>query len=256
MNLTFSMGGSGLGQVLAVVSGKGGTGKTSLCAAIACALAQEGQSVLLLDLDLGLRNLDLSLGLGEEPAIPFTAVMRGEYPLSRATAHPRFPGLSFLTAPVTEAPESVDTAQFAAFLQEARAAFDFVLLDAPAGVGAGFRLAVQCADQALVVTGSDPASLRDGARTAELLERLSQAAPRLVVNRIRRRFFRRTHATVDDIMDAVGLPLLGLVPEDEAVPLAAAAGEPLLSYASRGAALACRHIARRLLGIRQPFVRI
>ena len=73
------MGGSGLGQVLAVVSGKGGTGKTSLCAAIACALAQEGQSVLLMDLDLGLRNLDLSLGLGEEPAIPFTAVMRGEY---------------------------------------------------------------------------------------------------------------------------------------------------------------------------------
>lgn len=256
MNLTFSMGGSVLGQVLAVVSGKGGTGKTSLCAGIAVGLADEGKSVLLVDLDLGLRNLDLSLGLGEEPVIPFTAVMRGEYPLARATAHPQVAGLSFLTAPVTETPESVDPAQFAAFLTEVRARFDFCLLDAPAGVGAGFRLAAQCADQALVVTGSDPASLRDGARTAELLERFSKAEPRLVVNRIRRRFFRRTHATVDDIMDAVGLPLLGLVPEDEAVPLAAAAGAPLLRYASRGAALACRHIARRLLGIRQPFVRI
>lgn len=245
-----------MGQILAVVSGKGGTGKTSLCAGIAVGLADEGKSVLLVDLDLGLRNLDLSLGLGEEPVIPFTAVMRGEYPLSRATAHPQVAGLSFLTAPVTETPESVDPAQFAAFLTEVRARFDFCLLDAPAGVGAGFRLAAQFADQALVVTGSDPASLRDGARTAELLERFSKAEPRLVVNRIRRRFFRRTHATVDDIMDAVGLPLLGLVPEDETVPLAAAAGAPLLRYASRGAALACRHIARRLLGIRQPFVRI
>lgn len=250
------MGGSALGQVLAVVSGKGGTGKTSLCAGIASCLAAEGQKVLLIDLDVGLRNLDLSLGLENEPTIPFTAVMRGEYPLARATAHPQIPGLFFLTAPVTESPASIDRDQFAALLQEARAAYDFCILDAPAGVGTGFALAARDADQALVVCCGDPASLRDGARTAELLDRFGLTQVHLVVNRIRRRFFRRTRATVDDIMDAVGLPLLGIVPEDEAVPLAAALGQPLVRYSRKGAALACLHMARRLLGVRQPFVRI
>lgn len=250
------MGGSALGQVLAVVSGKGGAGKTTLCAGIAACLADEGKKVLLMDLDVGLRNLDLSLGLGDEAAIPFTAVMRGEYPLSRATAHPKIPGLSFLTAPVTETPESIDPAQFAALLTEVRRTYDFCLLDAPAGIGPGFALAARSADQALVVCCGDPASLRDGARTAQLLEQFGLQEIRLVVNRIRRRFFRRTRATVDDIMDAVGLPLLGIVPEDEAVPLAAALGQPLTRYSRRGAALACRHMALRLLGVRQPFVRI
>ena len=101
-----------------------------------------------------------------------------------------------------------------------------------------------------------PASLRDGARTAELLTAYPQVETRLIVNRIRRRIFRRTRVTVDDIMDTVGLPLLGIVPEDEAVPLAAAAGAPLALYTGKGASLACLHMARRLLGIRQPFVRL
>ena len=245
-----------MGQVLAVVSGKGGTGKTSLCAAMASHLAREGKRVLLVDLDVGLRNLDLSLGLADEPSIPFTAVMRGEYPLERATAHPALPGLFFLTAPVTEAPESIDPAQFSRLMAEVRQAFDFCFLDAPAGVGALFHLAAAVSDEALVVCCSDPAALRDGARTAELLTACPQVETRLIVNRIRRRIFRRTRVTVDDIMDTVGLPLLGIVPEDEAVPLAAAAGAPLALYTGKGASLACLHMARRLLGIRQPFVRL
>lgn len=245
-----------MGQVLAVVSGKGGTGKTSLCAAMASHLAREGKRVLLVDVDVGLRNLDLSLGLADEPSIPFTAVMRGEYPIERATAHPALPGLFFLTAPVTESPEHIDPTQFSHLMEEVRRAFDFCFLDAPAGVGTGFHLAAAAADQALVVCCSDPASLRDGARTAELLTAYPQVETRLIVNRIRRRIFRRTRVTVDDIMDTVGLPLLGIVPEDETVPLAAAAGKPLALYSSKGASLACLHMARRLLGIRQPFVRL
>ena len=245
-----------MGQIIAVVSGKGGTGKTSLCAAIATCLAQAGKRVLAVDMDVGLRNLDLALGLAEEPSLPFTAVMRGEYPLSRATAHPDIPDLFFLTAPVTESPESVDREQFFRLLEEIRQEFDFCLLDAPAGVGAGFALCAAPADLVLVVTYSDPASLRDGARTAQLLESLSAAPAKLIVNRIKRRIFRRTSLTVDDIMDTVGLPLLGLVPEDEAVVLAAAAGVPLACYSHKGAALACRHIAFRLMGVRQPFVRL
>lgn len=141
-------------------------------------------------------------------------------------------------------------------MAEVRQAFDFCFLDAPAGVGALFHLAAAVSDEALVVCCSDPASLRDGARTAELLTAYPQLETRLIVNRIRRRIFRRTRVTVDDIMDTVGLPLLGIVPEDEAVPLAAAAGAPLALYTGKGASLACLHMARRLLGIRQPFVRL
>ena len=237
-----------MGQVLAVVSGKGGTGKTSLCAAVACQLAASGQKVLCIDADVGLRNLDISLGLSQEPSLPFTAVMSGEYPLSRATVHPKFPSLSFLTAPVTTQPEEIDAPAFMELLQEAKKDFDFILIDAPAGVGAGFRLAVLWADAAIVVTGSDPAALRDGARTAQALTAISQAEARIVVNRIRRKFFRKFRFTVDDCMDTIGLPLLGIVPEDEAVYLSAAANKPLISSGKKGAQQAARHIALRLMG--------
>lgn len=245
-----------LGQVLAVISGKGGTGKTSLCAGIAVSLATMGQKVLCIDADVGLRNLDISLGLSDEPVLPFTAVMRGEYPLSQAAAHPQYPSLRFLTAPVTEAPEDLDTAAFAALLAEIRREFDWCFIDAPAGVGAGFRLAVRDADLALVVTGGDPAALRDGARAAEALEHISRAEARIAVNRIRTRFFRRNKFTVDDCMDAVGLPLLGIVPEDEAVSMAAAKGRPLAAGPQKGAALACRHMAERLMGVKTPLLKL
>lgn len=245
-----------MGQVLAVVSGKGGTGKTSLCACIACCLAAEGNKVLCIDADMGLRNLDISLGLAKEPALPFTAVMRGEYALSRATVHPDYPNLHFLTAPVTEAAEDLDTDLFFALLKEVRQAYDWCLIDAPAGIGAGFRLAVCHADLAMVVTGGDPAALRDGARTADALEQVSKAEARIVVNRIKKKFFQRTRSTVDDCMDIIGLPLLGIVPEDEAVTLAAAKGTPLCRTTGKGAALACRHIARRLCGIKQPLLNL
>lgn len=245
-----------LGQVLAVVSGKGGTGKTSVCAAVACCLAAEGRSVLCVDADVGLRNLDISLGMTQEPAIPFTAVMRGEYTLEQAAVHPSLPSLRFLTAPVTEAPEQLDRVQFQQLLEQARRDFDWCLIDAPAGVGAAFRLAVEPADQILIVTGGGPASLRDGARAAQLLAALSPAPARIVVNRVRSRFFRRTRSTVDDCMDIIGLPLLGIVPEDEAVPLSAAAGTVLSGGGKKSAAAACLRIARRLCGQKQPLLHL
>ena len=245
-----------MGEVLAVISGKGGTGKTSLCACIACCLASEGKGVLCIDADVGLRNLDISLGLAQEPVLPFTAVMRSEYPLSRATAHPFWPNLHFLTAPVTEAAEDLDCDLFRELLNEIRQTYDWCLIDAPAGIGAGFHLAVRHADQAIIVTGGDPAALRDGARTADALEKCSKADAKIVVNRIRKKLFKRTRSTVDDCMDLIGLPLLGIVPEDEAVMLSAAKGMPLIRATEKGAALACRHIARRLCGIKQPLLNL
>jgi len=237
-----------LGQVLAIVSGKGGTGKTSLCAAVACALADLGQKVLCIDADAGLRNLDISLGMSQEPALPFTTVMNGEHGLDKASVHPKLKNLSFFTAPVTRQPEELDADAFFSMIRDAKTQFDWVLIDAPAGVGAGFYLAAHEADLAMVVTGGDPAALRDGARTAAELDKVSRAEAKIVVNRVRRKLFRRTRSTIDDCMDTVGLPLLGIVPEDEAVYLSAAAGKPLARSGKKGAHEAVKHITLRLMG--------
>lgn len=248
--------GQSLAQVLAVISGKGGTGKTSLCAAIASCLAMQGRRVLCIDLDVGLRNLDIALGMSDAAALPFTAVMRGEYSLQQATAHPSIERLWMLTAPVTEDPAQIDAAAFAALIEAARQAYDWVLLDAPAGVGTLFQLAIGCADEAAVVALCDPASQRDAARAAQLLLQKKQIPARLIVNRAVPRLFARMHATIDDVMDGVGLPLIGVVPEDTAVTLAAAEGKPLVQYTFHGAALACHNIARRLCGTRVPLMKI
>lgn len=247
-----------MGQVIAVISGKGGTGKTSLTAGVASCLAAEGQKVLCIDCDMGLRNLDLSLGLADEATVAFTDVMDGLYTLEDAVTHPRIPGLDFLTAPVTKLPEDVDQEAFGRLLEEARTQYDWCLIDAPAGVGVGFQLATRYADELVVVAVADPASMRDAARAADLIE--LQDRPdrpmRLVVNRVSRRMYRKLRATVDDVMDGVGLPLLGIVPDDISVTLAAAASEPLILYTSRGAAVACLHIARRLCGRRAALLRL
>ena len=156
----------GVAQVLAVISGKGGTGKTSLCAGIASCLAMDGLRVLCIDLDVGLRNLDIALGMQDVAVLPFTALMRGEYSLQQATQHPTLANLFLLTAPVTEDPETIDADAFGRLLDAARDAFDWILLDAPAGVGALFRMATRYADEAAVVALADPASQRDAARAA------------------------------------------------------------------------------------------
>ena len=160
-----------MGEIFAVVSGKGGTGKTSLCAAIASCLAAEGARVLCVDMDIGLRNLDIALGISELAAIPFTDLLRGNYTEENIPEHPKIPGLYLLTAPVTETAESVDLSRYKEFLNGVRAGFDYCLIDAPAGVGAGFRLACTGADRILVVSGSDPASLRDAASVSLRLQR-------------------------------------------------------------------------------------
>ena len=238
-----------MAEVIAVLSGKGGTGKTSLCAGIATALAMDGKQVLCIDCDVGLRNLDIALGMTELGAVSFLEVCRGEYPLERAAAHPVYPNLRFLTAPVNCHADSIDRFAFARMVDEARTKFQFILLDAPAGIDAGFRLAVSAADRGILVSNADPASIRDARRSAEELERMGKPA-RLVVNRLRKKMFKTVNLTVDDIMDDAGLPLLGVVPEDECVVFAAAFGQPLLGYTEKGAAAACRRIARRLQGKR------
>lgn len=242
-----------MGELIAVVSGKGGTGKTSVCAALATALAEEGKRVLCIDCDVGLRNLDISLGLSDSCALSFLEVSQGGYALEAASVHPAYPTLSFLTAPVNCPAERIDTDAFLKMLAGARRRFDYVFLDAPAGVDAGFRLTAQGADRFLLVTGAGPAAMRDAARVGDILELMGKKDIRLIVNRVEKSMLSAVRLTIDDVMDTAGLPLAGVIPEDHHVMLAASYGRSLLSCAPGcRAAKACRRISRRIQGFHEP----
>ena len=242
-----------MGELVAVLSGKGGTGKTSVCAGLAQALALLGEKILCIDCDVGLRNLDIALGISQIGGVSFLDICRGDYDLDAATVHPVYPGISFLTAPVSSPIEDIDPVAFSQMLEKAREKFSYVLLDAPAGIEAGFRLAAQYADRVILVTSADPASIRDASRAGEMLELMGKKNIRLIVNRISRRLITGMSITVDDVMDHTGLPLLGIIPEDLNVTLAAAFSQPLQKYRPRsGAAQACRRIANRIQGLPVP----
>lgn len=244
-----------MGLVIALSSGKGGTGKTTVCAAVAECLAAEGFRVLCIDADMGLRNLDISLGMADLAPISFADVLAGRYSLSEAAPHPELPGLYLLTAPAAERPETIRFQDFGALLETVRDYFDYCLIDSPAGIGDGFRFATLYADRILIVATPDPASLRDAAGTADQLRLMGKQDLKLVVNRMTPAVFRSLDWTVDDMMDDTGLPLLGVIPEDENVVLAAAANQPLILRTDRGAALGCLHVARRLQGRKVPLLK-
>ena len=234
-----------MGIVIAVTSGKGGTGKTSVTGGVASCLARLGKRVLCIDMDIGLRNLDISLGLSDRALMDFSDVAEGRCPLARAAVtHPDLPNLSLLTAPMSLSPD----------VTAARDRYDYIMIDSPAGLGPGFQLAVCGADRALVVATNDASSLRDAQRTVEELYRIRQV--HLVMNRIQPRLLRQLRTTIDDAMDAAGLPLIGVIPEDRRVILAANLGRPLILEGRQGAANACLNIAKRLEGYRVPVMRI
>ena len=237
-----------MGELIAILSGKGGTGKTSVCAGVATALAELGENVLCIDCDVGLRNLDISLGLADSGALSFLDICSGGYSLEQVAAHPEYPSLFFLTAPITCTADSIDQKAFSAMLQSVRSRFDYIFLDAPAGIDAGFRMAASRADRVILVTGADPAAVRDASRTGDLLMSMGKRNIRLIINRINRRMISNMSITMDDIMDDTGLPLLGLVPDDPSVTLAAALNQPLLLSGHSSAAKACRAIAKRIQG--------
>ena len=241
-----------MGELIAVLSGKGGTGKTTVCAGVSTALAEAGNRVLCIDCDIGLRNLDISLGLSDRGVLSFLDVCEGRYTLDQTAAHPLYPTLFFLTAPMNRTPEQIDENAFVQMLRQARDQFDYILLDAPAGIDAGFRRAAEAADRVILVTGPDPAAIRDASRAADLRELMGKHSIRLVVNRVNEKLVTSMCLTIDDIMDEAGLPLLGIIPDDPNVVLAASFGTPLLKQTKRGAASACRRIAKRIQGLPEP----
>lgn len=239
-----------MGTSLVITSGKGGTGKTASCAAIASFLALAGYRTLCVDLDAGMRNLDIVLGLSDAVLFDFMDIVEGGMdPASALTAHPAIENLFFLSAPV-EAVDEGRLDELRALMDTLRERFDFILLDSPAGIGAGFRLAASLADEAVIVSACDSSSLRDGQRTAWELRKLGIGNIRLIINRVRPRLLRRIDRDLDDVIDAVGVRLLGVVSEDRSVEEAGSRGIPLLLYGSRKAWGQFKDIAARIAGER------
>ncbi len=239
-----------MGKVILVASGKGGTGKSTSAAALACALTELGRKVVCLDADAELRNLDLCLGLSDCAVMDYGDVLAGRCSIADALTPSReYPALSLLAAPLEPA-EGCAEALIPALTQD----FDYCLLDCPGGLSAASQWA-PWADLALVVAATDPCSQRDAARAAQVLDEHGLHTARLLINRVSRRFLRSAQATLDDTIDSVGLQLIGYVPEDQSVALALAMGKPLLTLSRRGAAAAFRRIARRLDGQSVPLRR-
>ncbi len=226
-----------MAEVIGFVSGKGGVGKTALCAAIGIALSAGGRKVLCIDCDDGRGDLDAYLALEGLPHLTYAEVCRGAYPLDRATSHPQHPNLRFLAAPAQE--NFADYGAFEAFLRQARQNFDYILLDEPMN----HRLA----DRLVLITRPDPAAIRGARRRADQLELHGGRNIRLIVNGIDLKQMVAMDINVDDVMDQVGLALLGIVPFDPGVTLSCAAGKPL--QGKKGAAIAAERIARRIQGI-------
>ena len=244
------------GQIIAIVSGKGGTGKTSFTANVGMALAQLGYSTLCFDSDIGLRNLDIALNMTDRAVMDFTDVLSGFCSLKDAVVpHPKQKNLYLLTAPSRNC-GNPDSEKLKTLFAEISSQFDYCLVDAPAGLETGFQIAISNADRAVVVTNTDQSSLRDAQRTVMELAHMGNGHVHLVVNRCRKKLMRSLHQTIDDAIDTAGLPLLGVIPEDDTMPLYAGRGIPLLLSENRYAAQAYRNIARRLNGQRAPLMRI
>lgn len=244
-----------MGISIVVTSGKGGTGKTSMTCGIGSCLAAMNYRVLLIDMDVGLRNLDLVLGMTDRVLMDFTDVIYQRCSLEEAAVeHPEIPNLFLLTAPVTARPGQIDRLDMLALLSRAKSQFDYVLLDSPAGVDTGFDLSICGADRAIVVSTTDPICLRDAQRAVSILQR--QRIPiHLAINKMSRRLLRKLHTNIDDAMDAAGLPLIGIVPDDEKVPVCGGLGQPVILHARKGAAIGYYNIAQRLTGKRVPLHR-
>ena len=242
-----------MGRQIAVVSGKGGVGKTTVAGGIAGILAAMGRCVLLIDGDVGLGNLDLMLGIEGEAVHDLLEVLGGHCPLRSALLriskeHP----LWYLPLALSMRADFSNLPRLPEVLATLRDKFDDVIVDCPAGLGETVRCLTQGADLALVVTTPDLAAVRDARRTMQMLAQMNREA-RLVINRIRPSLIQQGDAPdVDDIIDSVGAQLLGLIPEDALVTPLQNAGVPVIFQTASPAAAQIRDVARRLQGEHRP----
>jgi len=244
------------GMVLVITSGKGGVGKTTTVANIGAALAALGRRVVLADADIGLRNLDVVMGLENRIVYDIVNVMENkDLPVRKALIKDkRVESLFLLPAAQTRDKDAIKPEQMKELCEELRQEFDYVLIDCPAGIEQGFRNAVAGADLALIVTTPEVSAVRDADRIIGLVEAEGLRGPRLILNRLRPDMVkRREMMDIEDVLDILHIDLLGVVPDDEAIIISTNKGEPIAFDNNSKAGQAYRNIARRLEGEEVPF---
>lgn len=247
-----------MGKGIVITSGKGGVGKTTTTANLGVALAQRGLRVALIDADIGLRNLDVMLGLENRIVYDLVDVVEGFCRLRQALIRDkRFENLHLLPAAQTRDKTAVSPEQMREVCAELKESFDVVLIDSPAGIEQGFQNAVAGADEAVVVTTPEVSAVRDADRIIGLLEAEEFQAPRLVINRLRPSMVSRGDMMdIADILDILAIDLVGVVPEDEHIVVSTNRGEPAVLHKASRAGAAYRNIAARLMGEDVPFLDI
>ena len=245
-----------MSEVIVITSGKGGVGKTTTSANLGSALASLGKSVAMIDADIGLRNLDVVLGLENRIVYDLVDVVEGYCRLKQALIKDkRFDGLYLLPAAQTKDKTAVTPEQMRELTEELKEEFDYVLIDCPAGIEQGFRNAIAGANRAVIVTTPEVSAVRDADRIIGLLEAENMREPQLIINRLRPQMVKKGDMMdIDDMIDILAIHLLGVVPEDESIVVSTNRGEPVVLNPNSKAGQAYRNIARRIMGETVPLM--
>lgn len=239
-----------MGEVIVITSGKGGVGKTTTTANLGAALAMQGKKVCLVDTDIGLRNLDVVMGLENRIVYDIVDVVEEKCKLRQALIKDkRFSELFLLPAAQTRDKTAVNEEQMKTLTNTLKEEFDYILIDCPAGIEQGFKNAIAGANRAIVVTTAEISAIRDADRIIGLLESSEIKNPELIVNRLKPNMVRRGEMMdVDDIVDLLSIGLVGVVPDDEYVVTQTNKGEPVVQNRKAPSGKAYLEIARRVLG--------
>jgi septum site-determining protein MinD len=243
-------------QVVVVTSGKGGVGKTTVVANLCTGLAQQNYKVIALDLDIGLKKLDLILGLENRVIYDVVQVAEGDCTLKQALVKDkRFPSLYMLPAAQTRNKEDISGEQVRQIIDELRPDFDYIFIDCPAGIEKGFKNAIYAADQAIVVTNPEVSAVRDADRIIGILESQNFSDIGLIINRIRADMVKTGDMlSIEDLIEHLCISLLGVVPEDKNVVISTNKGEPIILDSTSPAAVAFHNIVGRMLGQDVPIM--
>ncbi len=244
-----------MGEVVVITSGKGGVGKTTTTASLGAALCRQGKSVAVIDLDIGLRNLDVALGLEEKIVYDLVDVVEQKCRLRQALVKHKTYNLWLLAASQTRDKDAVSPEKMKLLCREMRESYDYVLIDCPAGIERGFENAIAAADRAIVVTVPQTAAVRDADRVMERLSAAGIERRALIINRMRPDMAEKgILLRVEEIIEWLAIELIGVVPEDEAVFIGSVRGEVMEDSAKSPAGAAYRNIARRIMGEKVPLL--
>lgn len=246
-----------MSEVIVITSGKGGVGKTTSTANIGTGLAKLGKSVVMIDTDIGLRNLDVVMGLENRIVYNLVDVVEGNCRMKQALIKDkRYSNLCLLPSAQTRDKTAVNPEQMKKLIEELRPEFDYILLDCPAGIEQGFKNAIAAADRALIVTTPEVSAIRDADRIIGLLEANDIHRINLIVNRLRMDMVKRGDMmSIEDVIDILAIDLIGAVPDDEHIVIATNQGEPLAGDSSL-AGTAYMNICKRILGEEVPLMNL